>query len=253
MFIWPSKHGCEAEQSGLIREAAELAQAKAEQQQVEYRRLLTTSGLIGWLTEATFDNYQARENWPPAQENWQRVWNYITALMSDNIGSKKWLILYGSFGMGKSHLAAACIHEAINANWRPCYFRVWPDYLKRLQVSWNRAKDDSGNWLGESEADITEELQRGKLIVIDDLDKRQPSDWSRSVLYSVLNYRYNAELPTILTFNYGPEDTDPRAPGRLALENYLGGAIFDRLIQSAFDVIEFNGPSYRSGVNLKPK
>jgi DNA replication protein DnaC len=154
--------------------------------------------------------------------------------------------------MGKSHLAAAAIHEALNAGWTNCYFRVWPEYLRRLQVSWNRPKDDNGEWIGESEADITEEFQKGRLIVIDDLDKRQPTDWSRSVLYTALNHRYNAQLPTILTFNFGPDHVDPKAPGRMALENYLGGAIFDRLLQSVFDVIEFNGPSYRSGVTLKP-
>ena len=252
MFIWPDKHGCSEESAALGQQAIELSDAKTQQQLVEYKTMLVKAGLIGWLADANFDNYATREEWPISADNWQRVWAYISALLDGSIGDKKWLILYGSFGMGKSHLAAAAIQEALNAGWHQCYFRVWPEYLRRLQASWNRQKDDAGEWVGENEAQITEELQGGKLVVIDDLDKRQPTDWSRSVLYTALNHRYNAQLPTILTFNYGPDQADPKAPGRLALENYLGGAIFDRLIQSAYDVIEFNGPSYRSNVILRP-
>jgi len=260
MFIWPDKHGCPEELAALNQQAAEMASIQTQQQQMDYKKMLTKAGLIGWLASANFDNYTAREEWPPSQDNWQRVWAYVSALLNGTIGDpqgglagpcKNWLILYGSFGMGKSHLAAAAIHEALNASWTHCYFRVWPEYLRRLQASWDRPKDDNGERTGESEADITEEFQKGKLIVIDDLDKRQPTDWSRSVLYTALNHRYNAQLPTILTFNYGPDHVDPKAPGRMALENYLGGAIFDRLIQSAFDVIEFSGPSYRSGVTFE--
>lgn len=253
MYIWPDRHGCPEESAGLIRQAGELATARAKQQLADHKSALDRAGLVGWLADASFDNYTAREEWPVAQENWQRVWRYVSLLLAGDIGDKKWLVLYGGFGLGKTHLAAAAIHEALSAGWTQCYFRVWPEYLRRLQASWNRQKDDNGQLIGESEADITEELQGGKLIVVDDLDKREPSAWSRSVLYTALNHRYNAGLPTILTFNYGPEDADPRAPGRLALENYLGGAVFDRLIQSAFDVIEFSGPSYRSGVSLKAR
>ena len=85
---------------------------------------------------------------------------------------------------------------------------------------------------------------------IDDLDKKDPgrSGWAREELYTVLNHRYNAQLPTILTFNYAPVEADPNAPGRLRLERYLGRALVDRVIGAAFDVVAFDGPSYRSGV-----
>lgn len=174
-------------------------------------------------------------------------------LTPNGLGPNNWLILYGQYGNGKSHLAAAVIREALAHGWttpstgsgRGCYFRVWTEYLKRLQASWKPRPDDLE---AEAEADIVAELQDGRLVVIDDLDKKDPTVWTRGVLYGVLNYRYNAELPTILTFNFGPDDADPRAPGRLALEEYLGRASLDRLIGAACDVIEFGGPSFRSGV-----
>ena len=84
--------------------------------------------------------------------------------------------------------------------------------------------------------------------MIDDLDKRSATEWSREVLFSVVNERYNKGVPTVLTFNHGPGDRDPKAPGRLALATYLGEAVLDRIVGAAFDVIDFDGPSYRSGV-----
>ena len=244
MYIWPDLHGCVEEAQALqIQAVGEAAQA-AEDEAIKAQKTLDRAGLIGWLGSATFDSYTTRDDWPPSHECWQRVWNYTNSLLKGEL-IKPWLILYGNYGLGKSHLAAAVIREAIGSGWPACYFRVWPEYLKRLQASWDSRRDEAA----ESEADIIDELQTGQVVVIDDLDKRGPTKWSREVLYNVLNHRYNAQLSTILTFNYGPTDIDPQALGRLALEEYLGAAILDRLIQSAFDVVEFNGPSYRSGVN----
>lgn len=249
IYIWPDCHGCPEESAALSDRAIKADVAQTNQQRMASIRTLDRAGLIGWLAEASLDNYAIRQEWPESQAALDRVSAYASALIAGTLGEKKWLILHGDFGMGKSHLAAAVIHEAIKAEWGQVYFRVWPEYLRRLQASWSRTKDDyTGEWIGESEAAITEELQSGKLIVIDDLDKKAPTDWTRSVLFTALNRRYNVGLPTILTFNYGPADADPKAPGRLALASYLGEAILDRLIQSAFDVIEFDGPSYRSGV-----
>jgi len=154
----------------------------------------------------------------------------------------KWLILHGGYGTGKSHLAAAVIREAMEADVPQAYFRVWTEYLKRLQASW----DDNAR---EHTSDIERELASGRLVVIDDIDKRRPTAWTREVLFTALNRRYNARLPTVLTFNYGPDDVDRNAPGRLALEEYLGRATLDRLLEVSI-MVEFAGPSYRSGVEL---
>jgi DNA replication protein DnaC len=119
---------------------------------------------------------------------------------------------------------------------------VWPEYLKRLQASWD------GD--GERTAAIEEELASGRLVVLDDVDKRNPSQWSREVLFTAMNRRYNEGLPTVMTFNHGPDDADPKAPGRKALEEFLGRATLDRLIGSVAKVVAFEGASYRSGRRL---
>lgn len=222
--------------------------AEESREQREYNQRLKDAGLIGWLASATFATFSARDDWTEAEDVFKRVMCYAKTVESGQ-REKPFLILCGQVGNGKSHLAASVVHHFLDRGHRPVYFRVWPDYLKRITATFGRKRDDEEDH--ETEEDIIAELQLGKVIVIDDLDKRRPTDWVREVLFPVINHRYNAGLPTILTLNYGPGDVDAKAPGRLALEAYLGRAVLDRVIGAAYDVIEFNGPSYRSGLDYK--
>lgn len=242
-FTWPTECGCQAERVALKakEDAAEQARLIAEAE--EYQDALQHAGLLGKLKTATFDGFNSRQDWAEGDEiktlikEWTR--NILSGRGEDQ---SNWLLMTGNHGMGKSHLAAAIIREALNVSWRQCYFRSWTEYLKRLQATWDERSD-------ETEAEITAELQRGQLVVIDDLDKRRPTGWSCEVLYTALNYRYVNNLNTVISLNVGPGDIDKDAPGRLAIETYLGRAIMDRLTEEAMH-IEFIGPSYRSNVAL---
>jgi hypothetical protein len=244
-----SRCGCEGERAGLAKEAERRHRQQIAWERVEWARTLERAGLVGWLADATFDSYQARDDWPSAGQCKVAVEVYAEKLLASSLGGKPWLILHGQYGTGKSHLAAAVVHAALADGWRGCFFRVWPQYLKRLQASWDRANGE------ERTGDIVHELQGGRLVAIDDLDKKQPSrsGWAEDELFAVLNYRYNREEPTILTFNHGPDDPyvtpDGKRSSVSALEAYLGRATLDRLSGAAFDVVAFDGASYRSGVD----
>jgi len=242
--IWPDRCGCEEERAGLARERERCHHRRQEFEAQKWIDNLRRVGLSGWLASATFESFTEREEWRGALICKSAVEEYADALLANELGDQPWLIMYGNHGTGKSHLAAAVVHEAMGRGWTRCYFRVWPEYIARLQASWNRQEGE------ERTRDVVAELQTGNLVVIDDLDKKQPSQsgWAEDELYTVLNHRYNKGLPTVLTFNHRPDDADPLAPGRLALEAYLGRAVLDRVIGAAYDVIEFDGPSFRSGV-----
>ena len=237
--MWPELHGCGEEKSHLARQKL-VAEAKA------WNMKKSQAGLTGRLADATFESFTERGDWPGAVECKQRAMAYTQAMLAGELGQSTWLVLYGNYGAGKSHLAAAIVRHALAAGWQSCYFRAWTTYLGRFKAAWDRQR--KGDYNGECEDDIIRELQHGDLVVIDDLDKRAPTDWALSTLYTVLNDRWQHNLPTVLTFNYGPGDADPKAPGRLGLERFLGRAVIDRLIDAAFDTIGFEGPSHRSGL-----
>lgn len=238
--VWPDRCGCLGEQLAIDSRREIERQTAAERARLEHATALQRAGLSDHLSRYQFDTFDVRADWPDARAVLTRVKTYAYALANGALARKPWLILCGDYGLGKSHLAGAIVRSVIDAGWRDCYFRVWPSYLRRLQQSWYHTKrgeeipdDEFG---AETEADIINELIRGRVVVIDDLDKREGSPWVRSALYDVLNSRYNADAPTVLTFNTLSGDQ---------LLDFIGESVLDRILEQAYDVIEFHGPSYR--------
>jgi DNA replication protein DnaC len=234
--IYPDRHGCPEERAALALDAAQQQHAAAQQAESDRRQQLRRAGLTGQISAFTFAHFLPRADWPEAMNICQRVFDYVQAVISGST-DRPWLLLYGNFGTGKTHLAAAAVHYALDAGWSDACFRVWTSYVYRLQATIDRRRQVEDEFGHETIADIMSELKRGRFVVIDDIDKQPPSDWTQANLYDVLNTRYNAARPTVLTFNLAPDD--PRTQDR------LGGAAFDRMMHLAYDIVEFAGPSFR--------
>jgi DNA replication protein DnaC len=50
---------------------------------------------------------------------------------------------------------------------------------------------------------------------LDDLGTQATTPWVREKLYQLFNYRYNAELPTVITTLVSLEEMDPRLRSRM--------------------------------------
>lgn len=269
-MIWPDC-GCNESKQYTAKLLEDKRQAHLDAQMQLYQARLSKAGLIGWLGRATFDNYEIPEDFPEAIDHKNAAIDYTQKFLAGDLthrvyhpsgplsleaaiaeyNAKKsinnWLILCGNLGNGKSHLSAAIVKSVIDSGRQNVYFRVWPEYLERLKNTFS--EDENGERKSEeSQAQILAELRDGDLVVIDDLDKSQPTEWVKGILYTALNFRYNEGLPTVLTFNYTFESTSPKNAGRLALEDYLGRAVIDRIMDIS-TYIEFSGPSYRSGIS----
>lgn len=236
MWLWRE---CDCPESQEYRAARRAEQIKVQEldRQAEYEHRLKRAGLDGMLQNFTFENYLDRNDWPQAPAIRVRVRVYANAMLNGALYDRPWLVLHGDFGMGKSHLAGAIVRLAIDHGLRDCFFRAWTRYLGRLQATWDRRSELDDEYGAESEQDIVNELTRGNVVAIDDLDKRPASEWVRGVLYDVINTRYNMMLPTVLTFNHSIHSHE--------IQNYIGGAVLDRIMQHAYDVVEFLGTSYR--------
>lgn len=102
------------------------------------------------------------------------------------------LYIWGAFGTGKTHLASAIARVLI---WQNKRVRILTgiDLTMMLQATYGS---------NESEADVLGKLSRYQVLIIDDLGKEPPSDWVLSRLFSIVNARYEAMLPLIITTNY---------------------------------------------------
>ena len=136
-------------------------------------------------------------------------------------GEFKSLVLIGSAGTGKTHLACAIIREAGGK------YRTAPDIVEEMR----RAKSFTAN---DTEADIIDYYAHVSLLVIDEIGRGISATDEKYMLYQILNARYNTRKPTVLISNYKKAD----------FLQYIGVAAADRLVESA-EVWELNGESYR--------
>jgi len=63
--------------------------------------------------------------------------------------------------------------------------------------------------------------RRVHVLILDDLGAHNYTEWTRNKLYSIINYRLNNNLPTVITTNLDLAE----------LEEYLGERTTSRIIQ----------------------
>lgn len=104
-----------------------------------------------------------------------------------------WFVLSGGFGVGKTHLAAA-IANSQHLNGQPVLFIVVPDLLDHLRATYSPTSNVSYD-------KRFEHIKRVPLLVLDDLGTQSATPWAREKLFQLFNYRYMAQLPTVITLN----------------------------------------------------
>ncbi|HEX2172063.1 MAG TPA: ATP-binding protein [Dehalococcoidia bacterium] len=118
-----------------------------------------------------------------------------------------WLVLVGQSGCGKTHLAVAIANERQRQR-QPVIFLVVPDLLDYLRSTF--APDSKVAY-----DRLFEEIRTTPLLILDDLGAQVSSPWAQEKLYQIINYRYNARLPTVITTNTRLEDLERRLASRL--------------------------------------
>lgn len=118
-----------------------------------------------------------------------------------------WLILKGGYGCGKTHLAAAIANEQLAAG-RPVLFVNTPDLLDHLRATFNPESTVSYD-------ERFDQVRNSPLLILDDLGTQSNSEWAQEKLYQILNFRYNAKLPTVITTNLDLESIEIRMRSRM--------------------------------------
>ncbi len=155
----------------------------------------------------TFDNFDwKRVNLPPEQrENLAEAFRLAHDFAKSPDG---WLVFQGDYGCGKTHLAAAIVNYCYQVK-KPALFIVVPDFLDHLRSTFSPESKISYDQLFER-------VKSAPLLVLDDFGEQTTTPWAQEKLYQVINHRYNALLPTVITTCYALEEIESRFSSRLA-------------------------------------
>lgn len=123
-----------------------------------------------------------------------------------------WLLLEGTYGCGKTHLAAAVGHERLRQG-TPVLFVTVPDLLDHLRATYGPNSE-----VGYDET--FDRIRNAPILILDDLGSESPSHWAREKLFQLLNHRSSRRIPTVLTTNINLDTLDERIRSRL-LDNNL--------------------------------
>lgn len=145
-----------------------------------------------------------------------------------------WLLLTGSFGVGKTHLAAAIGNEVTDRGGRPLFVLV-PDLLDHLRASFSPNSEEPFD-------ELFERLKDSPLLILDDLGAESATPWAQEKLFQLLNHRYLRRLPTVITTNRPLDAFEPRLRSRLKDQylvvrrhimaiDYRGGGYVDHMIE----------------------
>ena len=103
-----------------------------------------------------------------------------------------WLVFTGDFGCGKTHLAAAIANHQVTPGRASPIFVVVPELLDHLRATFS---PNSATTLDR----LFEQVKNAPLLVLDDLGTESATPWAQEKLFQLLNHRYAARLPTVIT------------------------------------------------------
>lgn len=197
-----------------------------QQQQLEKRiRTLQSIGELEVLQRLTFDSFVPQPSHLSPQEvrNLRMVYEKSRAYAQEPHG---WLLLTGTFGCGKTHLAAAIANARLNSG-QSALFLLVPDLLDHLRAAYNPNNETSYD-------DLFDQVRNTPLLILDDLGTQSSTPWAQEKLFQLLNHRYNAQLSTVITTNQNLDELEPRLRSRL-----MDVALVDHL--------HITAPDFRSG------
>jgi DNA replication protein DnaC len=182
-------------------------------------RLFTSSGIPNSFRAYTFDSLDARVGDDPGKKPAIAAARLFAAQgFVDDPVSKRYktgLVLSGPCGMAKTGLLTPVLHAFIERGKSAMWIEVY-DLISEIQDGYSTG--DSNKRLDAA--------RTADIILLDDLgdaDRAAPeTDDRRRIIFLVINHRYNAGLPTLITTNLSGKQ----------LADQFGARVFERIAES---------------------
>lgn len=196
-------------------------EAERRQKEMEVVTALKKQSLMDdRLRDATFENFQQTEKNARNLKLCRRYAEHFDDMLEKNQG----LLFYGGVGTGKT-FAAACIANHLLEQRKPVVMTSFVKLLESMQTF----KDEDSVLIAR--------LNRAKLLILDDLGAERSTDFALEKVYNIIDSRYRAKLPIILTTNLRMEEMKEATDIRYT-------RIYDRIFEMCYPM-QFIGRSWR--------
>ena len=178
----------------------------------DFRNPLSTGqkdklSILHLLEDRTFDSFDSRKSEKLSEKAASQLARAYSSSYEFARNPQGWLVLAGPAGIGKTHLAAA-IGNFRKTHMESPLFVTASDLLDHLRATFGPnapATYDS----------IFEQVRNVPLLILNYLDTLNATPWAREKMYQILNYRYQAQIPTVITLMSPIQDVDPVIRSRL--------------------------------------
>ena len=212
------KKGCVCEDIQMAEKAKEN-RAKAITRKMQ--EIFESHSLISRdLEKANFENFEPKNK----QQDYAKrsCMKYVQIFERENPRN---LLLYGNYGLGKSHLAKSVTDGLIEKGFSAIFISV-PKLLRKIKSTYSNDSE-------VSEDEIINHLEQVDLLVLDDLGAEKQSDWTIERIFDIIDSRQG--MSTIYTTNYTLND----------LRAKIGERNFSRVVNQDTTSLEFSGKNYR--------
>jgi DNA replication protein DnaC len=263
VFTWlkePEHCDCKEAQTYWAKVEAERIAAEEEKKRQEeamriqrkISKLVKDSGIRGRFLNRTFERFEIDEKNKRAYQAAKWYADNFPAMLpkknKDGSGhisppekERNGLLITGNYGTGKTHLVTAISNQLI-AGGIPVICMTMIDLLARIKQTFDRSDN-------ATEADIMKIYEEVPLLVIDDIGSEQPSEWGSTKIFAIVNSRYEAYMPTIVTTNYAGDELirrmTPTGSNGRPMDSRNAEKTLDRLKEMCIG-IEMNWDSWRS-------
>ena len=157
------------------------------------------------------------------------------------------LLLTGSIGVGKTHLAVGILQALVVEKGVRGLFCDYRELLKEIQHSYNPQ-------VLTTELEILRPVFEAEVLVLDELGASKPTEWVWDTVAHILNTRYNDKRTTIITTNYAdaaPAMAGTAGPRAAMREETLGDRIGERMRSRLAEMcvtVQMHGADFRQKV-----
>ena len=161
---------------------------------------------LGSLSKLTFDSLSplGRSGDPVSQKLFQLALDEIRKFAEKPQG---WIVLAGPVGSGKTHLACAVANYRISTGNSVFYITV-AELLDHLRSAYSPSSDIEYD-------ELFEQIKNTPLLVLDNLNYSATTAWAKGKLEQLLEHRFNAELPTLITTGMSVEEFNADYAGHI--------------------------------------